>query len=464
MTNGAGATKWTGSIAVTAILVFAAISAAGTSDSSELVRANAPANAVTITFDEGSSETWIVPPGVNSISVTAVGARGFGAPGGLGAIVSATVPVEPGEELEVRVAYRDTGGCTLMEDRTSPNDIKIVAGGGGGAGQSTPLATGGDGGAAGPANGPARDGRPATTSRGYTYTGRILQATYSALDGWTVTKTERTAAVPVVDPAIGGAGARGSRPGNFTGGGQVATGRAGGGGAPGQPRYVADSVLLAVTGEMGNRTSESDLTGEQASAILGKQMSPGSTETVTISSITYEPGPLPTGGSGGSGGCGYAAGQGGGGGRLGGAGGGGGGGSSFVVDGSSDVQSTLDSGGRGPELIIVYAPNVLPMVPLVTDASGGMTASSGPATSTTLPTTPAPSQQVLTVGSHSLRAVASVSPSERIRSVNVSKSTSSNCRVRGSRLTALRPGSCTLRLVTVLYGRQSARTLTIRIR
>lgn len=161
MPNGAGATKWVGSIAVTAALIFISVAVATSDDSPDLVRGNTTGQQVMVTFSEGSTENWTVPNGVSSISVTAIGAGGFGERGGAGAVITATIPVVPGEALATRVALPASGGCTWIVGRTSPNDFKIIAGGGGGQGQSTAFAKGGRGGFAGAANGPAGPGESA---------------------------------------------------------------------------------------------------------------------------------------------------------------------------------------------------------------------------------------------------------------------------------------------------------------
>lgn len=64
----------------------------------------------TVTFNyTGSAQTWTVPPCVSTITVTAKGAQGGGTNGGLGATVTATVAVTPGQVLQINVG--GTGGA-----------------------------------------------------------------------------------------------------------------------------------------------------------------------------------------------------------------------------------------------------------------------------------------------------------------------------------------------------------------
>ncbi|MBI4931763.1 MAG: PKD domain-containing protein [Bacteroidetes bacterium] len=63
----------------------------------------------TVNFNyTGSAQTWIVPNCVNTITVTAVGAQGGGPNGGLGATVTATVAVTPGQVLQINVGGQGT--------------------------------------------------------------------------------------------------------------------------------------------------------------------------------------------------------------------------------------------------------------------------------------------------------------------------------------------------------------------
>jgi len=129
----------------------------------------------------GSEQTYTVPPGVTSVTISAVGAPGgtgaSGVAGGDGASVTATMPVSSGETLYVEVGGAGAGGCSYgikafngggfsqcgggggggSDVRTcsitsaacanlTPDDRLVVAGGGGGGGRGG--AAGGQGGAA----------------------------------------------------------------------------------------------------------------------------------------------------------------------------------------------------------------------------------------------------------------------------------------------------------------------------
>lgn len=128
----------------------------------------------TATFNfTGAQQSFTVPSGVTTITVDAQGAQG-GANGGLGGRAVATIPVTPGEVLEVWVGGRPTqeigpggfngGGAVVIEPCGSgpsyswpgggASDIRrgsgyanrlIVAGGGGGQGWSTGLGGAGGG-------------------------------------------------------------------------------------------------------------------------------------------------------------------------------------------------------------------------------------------------------------------------------------------------------------------------------
>jgi gliding motility-associated-like protein len=130
-----------------------------------------------ITFNyTGNVQSWTVPPCVNSITITAAGAKGGGgASGGNGAVVTGTIAVTPGQVLQIRVG--GTGNCTgtcaggyngggngdpgtwnscggggASDVRITPyalgNRIIVGAGGGGRAGGTPTTAAGGSGGCA----------------------------------------------------------------------------------------------------------------------------------------------------------------------------------------------------------------------------------------------------------------------------------------------------------------------------
>ncbi len=153
---------------------------------------------VTVTFMfNGSEQRFTVPAGVRSVNVTAVGARGGG---GIGAIVSGTLSVHPGEILYVEVggsppllfpevggyngggnsgsgpygecdtsAHGITGGGGASDVRTisgsAPGALEsrlLVAGGGGGGGSEV-----GCGGGSGTVGGNAGSPGPSASGGGY---------------------------------------------------------------------------------------------------------------------------------------------------------------------------------------------------------------------------------------------------------------------------------------------------------
>ncbi len=146
--------------------------------------AAAPAGAagpVTQTFAPGASEYWIVPSGVTSVDVVAIGSNGRSSQssvaGGKGARVTGTLTVVPGTALMVNVATIPTGtvpgangggsvgGAGDCASKSGPgggaSDIRtgdfgaadrvIVAGGGGGGGTVSNNTNGGQGGKGGDA-------------------------------------------------------------------------------------------------------------------------------------------------------------------------------------------------------------------------------------------------------------------------------------------------------------------------
>lgn len=129
----------------------------------------------TVNFNyTGTTQTWVVPPCVTSISITAAGGDGGGSAGGNGAVVTGTINVTPGQTLQISVGGSGTtgagsggfggggtgrgansganasgggGGATSIS--VSPYALAnriLVAGGGGGMGGGTTDAAGGAGG------------------------------------------------------------------------------------------------------------------------------------------------------------------------------------------------------------------------------------------------------------------------------------------------------------------------------
>jgi hypothetical protein len=139
--------------------------------------AQASGGTVTRTFsDEGMQQTFVVPAGVESIEVVAIGGAGgetIESEGGFGARVEGQLSVSPGQTLYAEVGNEGNSSSPISHDgggasdvRTapraaglSPDDRLIVAGAGGGAGEEaleggeSETKRGGSGGNAGDANG-----------------------------------------------------------------------------------------------------------------------------------------------------------------------------------------------------------------------------------------------------------------------------------------------------------------------
>lgn len=228
-----------------------------------------PASAETITYTQvtaSSPQTWTVPAGVTSITVTVTGGAGVGADarnsgfdnsvGGDGASVTVTRAVTAGEQFVVHIDTQETnygwGGlyCTSPANATqggyfsaiwasgaSTSDA-VVAGGGGGGGcsgsQATEIGTVGDGGAAGlptssgsVANGsPGSDGISSTGGGGGT----------SSAGGAGGTGNAGTSISGSGNPAgVGGYALTGAQPGGVGGGGYYGGGGGGTRGFTGTP-------------------------------------------------------------------------------------------------------------------------------------------------------------------------------------------------------------------------------------
>jgi hypothetical protein len=135
-----------------------------------------------ITFSyTGSIVNWTVPAGVTSITIQAVGAQGgystsSGTTSGLGASMTGTFTVTPGQQLKILVGQQAPnstnggGGGTFVTDIS--NNPLIVAGGGGGSAATTDspdkhgqtTTTGGAGASGGGAGGTGGNGGSAGTS------------------------------------------------------------------------------------------------------------------------------------------------------------------------------------------------------------------------------------------------------------------------------------------------------------
>ena len=104
----------------------------------------------------GAAETFTVPDGITALAITLTGAAGGGSAscvdgemsqddGGLGAVVTATLAVTPGEALTIRVGGK--GGFTEVSGDNSPGGYNGGGDGGyygGGGGGATDIRIGGD--------------------------------------------------------------------------------------------------------------------------------------------------------------------------------------------------------------------------------------------------------------------------------------------------------------------------------
>jgi len=116
----------------------------------------------TLTFNySGAIANWTVPGNANSITINAAGAQGGGSYlsrfGGLGAQITGTLNVNPGDVLGLIVGQRGFdgvnnlaasgggGGGSFVWDVTQSNNLLIAAGGGGGAGYGYVGGLGGSG-------------------------------------------------------------------------------------------------------------------------------------------------------------------------------------------------------------------------------------------------------------------------------------------------------------------------------
>ena len=98
-----------------------------------------PADSVEFNYT-GSIQTYVVPPGITSLNIEAVGASG-GFNGGRGARMSGTVSVTPGHVLQILVGQQGFsngcgagggGGGTFIINQTTNTPLVIAGGGGGG--------------------------------------------------------------------------------------------------------------------------------------------------------------------------------------------------------------------------------------------------------------------------------------------------------------------------------------------
>jgi uncharacterized repeat protein (TIGR01451 family) len=290
----------------------------------------------TVTFAEtGAAVNWVPPPGVTSVNVTLDGAQGGDAPqtdpgqsvqpGGLGAAVTATIPVTAGDTYQVAVggaapgAGNETGGFNGGGCGGAGCGVEggfaFISGGGGGAsdlslGGSALVVAGGGGGAGGDGLGNGFNGaNGAAGGTGGTSSGPGTPGADDTLD----------------PPGSQGTGGGAGGAGTATAGGAGGTAGNGGGGS-GSPGSTGGA---SAGGEGGNGYG--------------------------------------TGGDGGGGGGGYYGGGGGGGGGVGinqdlgnpsfGAGGAGGGGGSDYVTQAATASSITDGVWSGNGQISISYPN-----------------------------------------------------------------------------------------------------------
>jgi hypothetical protein len=269
----------------------------------------------------GTERTFTVPAGVTSVRVTAVGAPAttWNSTGGRGAIVTADVPVTPGQVLYVNV-----GGPGDAMDST-----KVGYNGGGDAGMYTNLSGGG-----------ASDVRTISRTAAGSLASRLVVAGGGGapgLPGWNRFDSGYS--------GTGGAGGDAGEPGGWGGGGDAFPGeggRAGGADAGGAPGPSGQSVC----------TGAGSTYGPSSFGFGGNAGYPNRCQV----------GGRGDGGPGGAGGGGwYGGGAGGSGGAGepysldGSGGGGGGGGSNHVAASATLVDSDLDD-DRTPRVVIRYTP------------------------------------------------------------------------------------------------------------
>jgi hypothetical protein len=297
--------------------------------------------------------TYVVPPGITQLKVTAVGNAGgsgatdangtLGGPGGAGSRVTAILSVTPGETLSVNVA----------DGYVYPPEAGSGAGAGpGGATQEGPVNIGGPGGAA----------------------SWIWRGTASAVGA--TCKPAREGLLVVAAGGGGGGGSASYAIGGAGGTEPVAAGRGGNGGENREDDGEGGSGATATAGGVGGRGGHNtvrQICQEGFPGLAGEQML-GGFGGAGGSNRTYRQGcqgRYTTSGSGGGGGGGYWGGGGGGGGDdyaifATAAGGGGGAGSSYLIPGSTLTSITAATSARGtvndPASVTIEPVDTLPEV------------------------------------------------------------------------------------------------------
>jgi len=259
----------------------------------------------------GSVQTWTVPNGNTTITVTAYGGSGGdgangttvnGATGGNGAAVTATISVTAGDTL-----YLYVGG--------SGANASIKTGGSGGWGGGSSISSGGNGG---------------TASSGYGAGGG---------GGGTLISTSSSLSDALIIAGGGGGGAGGSNSAGSAGSGGSGGGNSSSSGITNGQSGSDGAISMGAEGAGGGAGTSSVGSGGGATDLGGMNSLSGSNGSGGSGGNGSNNTTWHTGGASGGGGGGYRGG-GGGGESAAAAGAGGGGGSSFVIAGSSSITQT----------------------------------------------------------------------------------------------------------------------------
>lgn len=294
--------------------VLAAVTVAALAVAGLMVVGTSPVGATpsSQTFSTPGSSTFTVPSGVTTLAIVAQGGAGAGGTingwtsvGGQGGRQTATIPVTPGEILNIEVggaAVADVGGYNgggsaepglIAGGGGGASDVRqggaslanrvVVAGGGGGGGRSGPGSQGGTGGDGGGTNGsdafpdsvgpffgiPGGGGGAGTTSAG-----GAAGATNSYLGN------PGTFGVGGAGPAgceVGGAGG-----GGYYGGGSGSSGCwAGGGAGGGGSNYAAPSATAVL--------SENGVSPSDGSVVLTWTAAPPTTTAAPTTTVAPAP-------------------------------------------------------------------------------------------------------------------------------------------------------------------------------
>ncbi len=267
--------------------------------------AQAAASGVTFT-STADEQMFVVPAGVTSLSVDAIGGSGgcaVGAQAGLGAEVVGAVPVTPGQTLYVEVGGDGTtssggfngggapGGATTAGGGGGATDVRttpaagsgslasrlVVAGGGGGGGGNNAIC-GGDADSTRGSSASATSGGPGTVA------GPGMHGVTSACppagdghDGVQATGGAGGSAAACADKGGGGGG------GLFGGGGGAAgtVGAGGGGGSSGAPGASAATVAVSPVGSEPKVTLSYNLAPHAA-------LTPSATTVYTGDPVTFD--------------------------------------------------------------------------------------------------------------------------------------------------------------------------------